>query len=318
MITRHLVYDREPVTALTFGAMRVNQEIESAPGLLYALERGINTIDTARAYGNSERILGRTLRDWRGPRPFISTKVMPHPGNWRYYCPIEQAFTPESIRKDVETSLDRLGLETLDLVYLHQWYALWTHRPEWLATFQDLKREGKIRAFGISAQDHEHDALLPVVDMRLVDAVQIIFNIFESRPLTALIPLCAERGVGVCARCVLDDGALTENLTETQFRKSGWLNGEFYPNYRRRLAAIRQRFLEPGESMAELAIRFAITHPGVSTLTMSMQDTTFVDANLAALARGPLPLETFEAIQREFVWTKNFYEPKFPDAPPEG
>jgi len=311
MITRKLVRDRDPVSVLMFGAMRVNQEIDTAPGLIYALERGVNAIDTARAYGNSERILGETLAQWRGPAPFIASKVMPQPGNWRQFCPLEDAFTPESMRADVETSLERLRLEALDLVYLHQWYALWTHRPEWFETFRALKQEGKIRAFGISAQDHEHDALLPVIDHGLVDAVQVIVNIFESRPLTSLVPLCEAKGIGVCARCVLDDGGLAAALSPKDLIKCGGLNPEFHTAYAARTAALTERFCTGGTTLAELAIRFAITHTGVSALTMSMQDPKFVDANIAAAEKGPLDAQTFETIRREFVWSKNFYEPRF-------
>jgi aryl-alcohol dehydrogenase-like predicted oxidoreductase len=298
-------------TELTFGAMRFAANTTVSDALLYALEKGVRNIDTARVYGESEAIIARTLREWSGPAPFISTKVAPAPGDWRDYCPLERAFTPRSIRESVETSLTTLGLDSLDLVYLHQWYYLWTHRPEWLETFTGLRAEGKIKAFGISAQDHEHDALLQVVDMGLVDAVQLIINVFESRPLVSLIPLCAERNVGVMGRCVLDDGGLTGEIDDRGFARGGWLNAEFYGNYRARLDALQERFCADGSSLAELAIRFALTHPAVSTLTLSMQDKRFVDANVAAVAQGPLPPDVFDTIRREFVWTKNFFEPQF-------
>ena len=202
------------VSVVTFGGMRFN-ETPLAGGvsraLLAALEGGVTCLDTARNYQDSEAVIGRTLREWSGPRPVLCTKVKPlDPTNFRFHVPIEQQFTPASIRASVEASLRDLGVDCIDLLQLHQWYALWTHRPEWLETFRALRTEGKIRRCGISAQDHEHDALLPVVDAGLVEVVQIIFNLFESRPLVGLLPLCAERGVGVIARCVLDhSGALT-------------------------------------------------------------------------------------------------------------
>ena len=272
-----------------------------------ALEQGVNSIDTARAYGESEEIVGRTLKKFKGPRPFIATKVAPLPtGNWRYYIPLEQAFTPKSMRESVEQSLKDLQVDCLDLLYLHQWYYLWTHRPEWLETFGDLKQEGKIRCFGISAQDHEHDALLQVVDMGLIDVAQIVFNIFESRPLTSFLPLAQAKNVGVIARCVLDDGGLSGLMTEERIAASSLRKGPTSA-YIARIDKLTSELGNEADSLLELSLRFAITPAAVTSLTLSMQDNRFVESNLKALAKGPLSFETFEKLRLGHCWVKNFY-----------
>ncbi|MGB0499838.1 MAG: aldo/keto reductase, partial [Acidimicrobiales bacterium] len=180
---------------------------EPGPGqaLVGVYASGVNFIDTARNYGESERIVGQTLKQWQGERPFIASKVKPRDvGNWRFYVPLEEQFTPESIRKSVETSLRTLNVDCIDLMQLHQWYYLWGQRLEWIDTLQALQSEGKIKYIGVSAQDHEHDAVLKLIDEETVDAVQIFMNAFESRPFVSAIPLCEQHKVGVIARCIYD------------------------------------------------------------------------------------------------------------------
>jgi len=301
-----------PVSEITFGGMHLDRETLRngiSPSLLHALERGITSVDTARGYGGSEAIIGRTLKEWRGPRPFVATKIRPMSDkSWRHFVPLEETFTPQSIRESVETSLRELQADRLDFVELHQWYYLWTHRPEWLETFRSLKAEGKIAAFGISAQDHEHDALLQVVDAGLIDGLQVVFNAFESRPLTSLLPLARMRNIGVIARNVLDQGGLTGTLTREQIESHGGLKKGPASKYLERAAALAKIAAASGQSLLELAIRFALTPAAVSTLTLSLDVPAYVDAALAAADRGPLDDETFSLIVQGHVWTKNFWE----------
>lgn len=301
------------VSVVTYGAMRIQpQDVEGgvSKSLLHALEHGVTCVDTAAAYGGSEEVVGNTLRAFGGQRPFVATKVMPLPtGNWRHYVPIDQAFTPQSIEAGVEQSLRALRVDVIDLVQLHQWYYLWTHRCEWIDTFNRLKRAGKVRFTGISAQDHEHDALLQVVDRRAVDVVQFVMNIFESRPFVSLIPLARERGVGTIARCVLDCGGLSGAMTEQEMAGVPYFAKAPPAVYQRKLDALRDTFRDgpAATDMAELAIRFALTDPGVSTLTISMNQRSLVDATITAAARGPLTPATFDRLRREHAWFKNLW-----------
>jgi aryl-alcohol dehydrogenase-like predicted oxidoreductase len=300
------------LTPITFGAMRVEsgQVVDNiSRPLLYALEKGINCIDTGRAYGKSEEIVGKTLRAFSGgPRPFIASKIAPLPtGDWRHYVPLEKSFTRQSIHESVETSLGALGVEVIDLIQLHQWYYLWTHRPEWLKAFEDLKRQGKVRFIGISAQDHEHDAVLQVVDAVLIDAVQFVFNIFESRPLVSLLPLAAERGVGTIARCVLDCGGLSGLLDDNQLAHGNYFPKAAPGEYRRRLEQIQRDPVLQGIPAAELALRFVLSSDALTTVTLSMADATQVDAAIAAADKGPLPAPVFERLYHHHSWFKNLW-----------
>ena len=280
--------------------------------LLAALERGITTIDTARNYGESEATVARTLREWRGARPLIATKIKPRDiSNWRFHVPMDVQFTPGSIVSSVDESLRTLGVERLDLVQLHQWYYRWSHETAWLQTLHALRDAGKIGHIGVSAQDHEHDGVLKVVDDRTVDTVQLILNAFESRPLVSVVPLAAERGVGVIARCVFDhSGALAGVATRESLARDVKLahaSGDLVSEYLRRIDRLRDEAREHGMSLPELSIRFALTHPGVSTLAISLADAAQVESAVDAAAKGPLPDRLFDRVCREHVWVKNFY-----------
>jgi len=302
------------VGPLTYGAMSVTADPDIAsgvaPSLLRALDLGVNLIDTARVYPGSEELIRKTLAAWRGPRPLISTKVQSLCEDaWRFPHPLNEAYTPASIRRSVDDSLGALGVETLDIVHLHQWHYGWTHEPAWLDTLKALRREGKLRFIAISAQDHEHDALLEVVSRGLVDGIQLILNLFESRPLNAALPLAEARGVGVIGRCVMDSGGLSGGLTRDDFLARRFLQHAPFEDYIARLQALHQAFCPKfADDLAELALRFAAYAPGVSTITLGLPTTRLVDQTLAVLAKGPLPDEAVRSLGREHVWTKNFYE----------
>lgn len=302
------------VAPVAFGAMTLarDPELEGdvSPALLHALERGIDLIDTARVYPRSEAIIGATLKAWREPRPLISTKLAPLAAEtFRRRAPLAEAYTPDSIRASVEASLAALGVETLDVVHLHQWFHAWTYEPAWVETLRGLREEGKLRLIAVSAQDHEHDALLSAVEGGLVDVVQVIFNLFESRPAVSLLPLAAAKGVGVIARCVLDSGGLTGTLSREAFAAHPFLKHAPFDLYAARLDALRADYVGAAvESLDELAVRFALSDPAVSALTLGCHTREFVDRNLELAARGPLPPVVADDIARRHVWTKNFYE----------
>jgi aryl-alcohol dehydrogenase-like predicted oxidoreductase len=302
------------LSPVAYGAMSIAQDPDIAdgvaPSLIAALDLGVNIIDTARVYPGSEGLIASSLRAWRGPKPIISTKLRSlSRETYRFPRPLAEAYTPQSIRASVEESLAALGVETLDIVHLHQWHYPWTHETAWLETLEALRAEGKLRFIAVSAQDHEHDAALELVSGRRVDGVQLIFNLFESRPMNAILPLAAARGVGVIARCVFDSGGLGDPLSAEDFQRRAFLKHAPYAEYQARLAALRERFTPHAAlDLSELALRFALSAPEVSAVTLGMPRRGFVESAVAAAQRGPLAPEAVEAIRREHVWTKNFYE----------
>lgn len=302
------------VSEIAYGAMTLAQDRAIkhgvAPSLLRALEQGVTLIDTARVYPGSEELIAATLREWQGPRPLISTKLQPSSREtFRFHRPLAEAYTPQTIRASIEASLRTLQVERLDIVHLHQWHYLWTHEREWFDVLNELRVQGKIRCIAISAQDHEHDALLEVISQNLIDGVQVIFNLFESRPMSAVLPLAQQRGVGVIARCVYDSGGLSDSLSMEDFAKRQFLKHAPYAQYIERLEELRRKFVPSiAASVPELALRFVLSVPGVSTATIGMPDSALVDATIAAASRGPLPADAVATIRREHVWTRNFYE----------
>lgn len=299
---------------IAFGAMRITANSAGySPELLYALEQGINFVDTARNYGESEAIVGNTLRQWRGERPYLSTKIKPRDiGNWRFYVPVEAQFTPESIVESVETSLHTLGVDCLDLVQLHQWYYLWGQRPEWLDTLKTLQRQGKIRHIGVSAQDHEHDAVLGLIENNRVDAVQLFVNLFESRPFVSAIPLAEQREISVIARCIFDhSGALAGGATREALVghdvKLSHASSHIVSEYLERIERLRKLASDYSMNLAEMSLRFVLSRPGVSNLTVSLSCHDHVDSAIAAATKGALPEALFQRLCQEHIWVKNFY-----------
>jgi|SRR6185437_11252976 len=302
------------VSQLTYGAMTIAADPglkgDVAPSLLTALEHGVTLVDTARVYPRSEEIVRATLAAWTGPSPAISTKLRSQVRDaWRFPHPVGEAYPPSAIRASVEQSLTAIGVERLDIVHLHQWWYDWTHDLSWLETLHALRDEGKLRLIAVSVQDHEHDAALELVSRRLVDGVQSIMHLFESRPANALLPLAASRGVGIIARCALDSGGLAGGLTEADFARRNFLRHAPYAEYAARVAALEARFVPSvAASLPELALRFVASLPGVTTVTLGMNEAKLVESGATALSKGPLPADVVTAIRREHVWTRNFYE----------
>ncbi|MGH6986754.1 MAG: aldo/keto reductase [Caulobacteraceae bacterium] len=302
------------VSLLAYGAMTIagdpGLKDGVSPSLIAALERGVTLVDTARVYPRSEEIIGATLAARSGKRPIISTKIRSQIRDaWRFPHPVSEAYPTLAIRASVEESLRALRVEAIDIIHLHQWWHAWTHDLTWLETLQDLRSEGKVRFIAVSVQDHEHDAVLDLVGRGLVDGVQTIVHLFESRPANSLLPLAADRGIGVIARCALDSGGLSGVLDAAGFAQRPFLKNAPFAEYSTRLAEIQSRFLpEAAASLPELALRFVASLEGVSAITVGMNEAGFVESAVAALEKGPLPANVTAAIRREHVWSRNFYE----------
>ena len=207
------------VSEVGFGAWGIGGKMwlgacdsESLAALRRAFDLGLNFIDTALAYGDghSETLVGKAVRE-HGGKIYVATKVPPKNYLWpaRPGIGIDKVFPYDYIVRSTERSLKNLGLETVDLQQLHVWNPEWTDREEWRRAADDLKLAGKVRAFGISINDHEPDSALEVLKTGLIDTVQVIYNIFDQTPEENLFPLCQALNVGVLARVPLDEGGLT-------------------------------------------------------------------------------------------------------------
>lgn len=288
---------------------------ESLAALRRAFELGVNFVDTALAYGDghSEELVGRAVRE-HGGRIYVATKVPPKNYLWpaRPGIGIEQVFPYDYIIRSTEQSLRNLKLETIDLQQLHVWNPEWIDRDDWRRAADDLKLSGKIRAFGISINDHEPDSALEVLKTGLIDAVQVIYNIFDQSPEENLFPLCLALNVGVLARVPLDEGGLTGAITpETKFPPGDWREHYFRGDRKRqvaeRVAALRRDLEGVEGTLAEIALRFCLSHTAVSSVIPGMRRRQTVESSCRASQLGPLAPDVLEKLKRH-AWRRNFYD----------
>ena len=313
------------VTRLGFGAMGLGGHFGvQDPGymedvVLEALALGVNFIDTARAYGPSEKIVGRALRRWNGPRPLLATKALPgippagaSPGaGWQYPVPVDVAYPVGSIRNSLRRSLDELGTGSVDLLQLHQYWAHWDNSA-WLDDLAALRAEGLVGAIGVSVPDHRPEMACTLVREGMVDSVQVIINIFDPLALDCLAPMAEARGIAIIARCILDEGGLTGFLRpDTHFAPDQWIHGYFdcvpRETYLRRVEALREFVPGYASSLAELAIRYVLSFPAVTVALSSMHLREHLHANLRALDAGPLPAPVLDKLRHHHRWIRNFY-----------
>ena len=287
---------------------------ESLAALRRALELGLNFIDTALVYGDGhgERLVGQVVRE--APQPvYVATKVPPKNRRWpaRPGIGIREVFPYSYILECTEQSLRNLGLDHIDVQQLHVWNPEWIHEDDWRRAFEDLQRSGKVRFVGVSINDHQPDSALELIETGLIDTVQVIYNIFDQSPERRLFPLCQERNIGVLARVPLDEGALTGQITaESRFDprdfRSFYFRGDRKLQVEERVAALRRDLAGVEGDLPEIALRFCLSHPAVSTVIPGMRKVRHVEANLAVSDKGPLN-EQVLAILRKHAWEKNFY-----------
>jgi aryl-alcohol dehydrogenase-like predicted oxidoreductase len=309
------------VSEIGFGAWGIGgsgwigaQEDESVRALHRAIELGVNFIDTARGYGESERIVGQVVREHRGDPLYVATKVPPKNRIWPAPDGVDpaEAFPGDHIRASLETSLRVSGLEAFDLLQFHVWSDEWMGRGDWLETVEDLKREGKIRFFGVSVNDYQPGNVLDLVRSGHADAIQVIYNAFHQEPEEQLLPACARHGVGVIVRVALDEGGLTGRITpETVFPAGDFRNGYFGGD---RKAQVKQHAdalsadlgIEPAQ-LAEVALRYALSQEAVSTVIAGMRTVQNVERNaVTGDGRGLDP--ALRDIVARHRWERNFYQ----------
>lgn len=280
-------------------------ERENDRSLDLAVEQGGNFFDTAWGYGagKSEQILGRLLRRHPGKQLYVATKIPPKNFTWpsRREFTLDDCFPPEHIVEYTEKSLKNLRLEAIDLQQFHVWEDAWAQDERWQRTMEQLKQEGKIRATGISVNRWEPNNGLEALRTGLIDAVQVIYNIFDQAPEDALFPLCDQLDIGVIVRVPFDEGTLTGNLTkETRFPENDWRSTYFVPE-NLHASVERADQLKPlvpaGMTMAEMALRFILSHPSVSTTIPGMRKERHVRANTAAGDGKGLPADLLYALK---------------------
>ena len=298
------------------GGWTGSDDRQSLEALDLSVGLGCNFFDTAWAYGegHSEELLGETLRRHAGTRLYVATKVPPKnrvwPGNAE--TPIGEVFPPDHIREYTEKSLRNLGVETLDVQQLHVWSDAWADDDGWKRAFDDLKREKLVTSFGISVNRWQPANVLRALESGLVDCVQVVYNVFDQDPEDVLFPYCQEHGIAIIARVPFDEGSLTGTLTaDATWPKGDWRNLYFTPAQLRQTLD-RVEKLKPlvpaGMTLPDLALRFILHHPAVTTTIPGMRRPGHVRANLAASDGHPLSPELLDRL-REHRWERDWAVP---------
>ncbi len=308
------------VSEIGFGAWGIGgsmwvgaQEDESVRALHRAIELGVNFIDTARGYGESERIVGRVVREHRGDDVYVATKVPPKNQQWPAAEGLDpsETFPGDHIRESLETSLRESGLEVFDVLQFHVWSDEWVGRGDWLETIDALKREGKIRFFGVSINDYEPENALELVRSGAVDTVQVIYNVFHQAPEEQLLPACRQHDVGVIVRVALDEGGLTGRIKrDTEFPEGDWrhryFGGDRKAQVEDHVDAMASDLGISTDELPEVALRYVLSEAAVSTVIVGMRSVRNVERNAAIGDGRGLEQERRELLKKH-RWERNFY-----------
>jgi aryl-alcohol dehydrogenase-like predicted oxidoreductase len=291
------------------------EDQESLRALRRAIDLGVNFIDTAAVYGNghSERLVGEVVRE-RDERIVVASKVPPKNGKWpaRAGTDPEEAFPADHIRKWTERTLSNLGLDVLDVQQFHVWSDEWVGRGSWLEAVQALRDEGKIRFFGVSINDLQPANAVRLIETGAVDTVQVIYNVFEQAPEDELFAACERHDVGVIARVPFDEGSLTGTLTPESTFPDGDFRHDYFSGERsldkvdQRVRAILDDLGIERSQLAEVAVRYILSHPAVSSVIPGMRSVRNVERNAAVGDGRGLPEEQIAALKRH-RWDRNFY-----------
>lgn len=283
-----------------------------------ALELGVNYIDTGRSYADSEQVIGEALADLDpAKRPFVSTKI----GGW------PQPFDPKNkadLRRSVELSLSNLGLDRVDGLQVHEpdrpaLFDWWdddatASGPAWelLTELQEAGRIGFTGLGGTTAYE-----LAARVATGKFDVVTTTFNycLLWREAEHSVLPAAAAHDVGVVVGTPFQQGALAVRYDDEVSRAS-WLSPPRRAQYRQLYAFLD----EVGLPLAEIALRWVLTNPQVSTVVAGAKSVAEIEANAAAIEKGPLPRDWMEELNRigELVPFRPFEEPGGPFGLPFG
>jgi aryl-alcohol dehydrogenase-like predicted oxidoreductase len=269
-----------------------------------AVELGCTFFDTAWGYGagHSERMLGELVRKHPEKKLYVATKIPPRNMIWpsRREFTLDDCFPPDHIHEYAHKSLENLGLATIDCLQFHVWEDAWASDTRWQHAMEDLRTKGIIQSIGISVNRWEPWNGIAAIRTGMIDAVQVIYNIFDQSPKDELWAACREQDVAVIARVPFDEGTLTGTLTkETTWPEGDWRSTYFVPE---NLAASvdRAEALRPmiphGMTMAEMALRWILADPMVSTVIPGMRKIAHVEANLGVSDGRPLAPELMERL----------------------
>jgi aryl-alcohol dehydrogenase-like predicted oxidoreductase len=272
---------------------------ESLDTLQMSLEKGCNFFDSAWSYGSghSDQLLGKLIKDNPSARIIAASKIPPKNLKWpgRAQDKLQDVFPRQHVLDYTEKILEGIGTDHVDLLQFHVWDDAWSDNDEWKQTVSDLKAKKLIRYFGLSLNRWEPWNGMKAVQTGLIDAVQVIYNIFDQAPQDQLFPLCEKMNIGVIARVPLDEGGLSGKLTaSTRFPESDWRARYFGPENLQAtvMRAEALKDLLPGNmGLPEMALRFILANKTVSTTIVGMRNLDHLQEDLSTSDGKGLPKE---------------------------
>ena len=284
---------------------------QSLGSLQTAIDLGCNFFDTAWAYGDghSEKLLSQIIRQNPGKRLYTATKIPPKNRIWpsRRDFSLDDCYPPDYIEDYIHRSLKNIAVDAIDLIQFHTWEDSWVNDERWFTKMEELRQSGKILSIGISINRWEPWNGIQTVKSGLIDAVQVIYNIFDQNPEDELFPACQEMDVAVIARVPFDEGTLTGSLTlDSKWPEGDWRSSYFVPeNLKSSVehAELLRPVVPDDMNMPEMALRFILNNPAVSTIIPGMRRLGHVKSNISASDSGPVP-EELHNILKSYRWDR--------------
>jgi len=310
---QHRSFGRLPITVseIGFGSWQIGagwgdvSEEDGRAALNAALDAGITFVDTADVYGDgrSEMLIAQVLKARGGKRPFVATKagrrLNPH---------VVDGYNRKNLEAFIDRSLKNLAVDSLDLVQLHCPPTEALYRPELFAAMDDIRRTGKIKAYGVSVEKVEEG--LKAIEFPGVVSIQIIYNVFRQRPAELFFKEAKRRNVAVIVRVPLASGLLSGKFTaDSKFaaddHRSFNRHGEAFDvgeTFAGVPLAIGLRAVEElrelvpaGASMAQFALRWILMNDAVTVVIPGARNAEQARGNAAASDLAPLTAETMAA-----------------------
>ena len=294
-------------------------DAEGRKALREAIDQGVTFFDTALAYGNghSERVIGDVLKDdIRAGRAIVATKIPPKNSRWpaRAEYRLTDVFPAKYIKDCTERSLKNLRMDALHVQQLHVWNDVWLDDPAWQDSLQQivkLKEQGKVLHWGISINDHAPETALKALTNPIFETAQVIYNIYDRSPEQALFALARKKPLGIIVRVPFGEGALTGQIkADTVFPPGDWRDGYFAGDRKaeaeRRAKGLAALLDGEAQSLPELALRFILSTPDVSTIIPGMRRPAHVRQNTMTSDKGPLSPAMLTKL-KSHAWDKNWY-----------
>lgn len=274
-------------------------ELEDAKeATYYALDKGINFIDTAPSYQNSEVVLGQVLKEYGGKKPMISTKIgMPPP------------FNPQSrqdILNSVEKSMADIGCDMIDLLYIHEperkdqmaWFNDYnTYEGPVMEALEEMKRKGWVKWTGVGGTTaHE---MAKVIDTGLFDVVQTAFNysLLWQEARYELFPNAKKHNVGIICSAPLQQGSLAVRHDDLIKNGAPWISKPRKEQFK----ALYSFLDEIGMSIVELALRFVLSNEDVDCVLVGAKNKWEITETIAYSEKGALPEDILKRIEEIYM-----------------